>query len=41
VLFRSIPSLHRHPAPAQTAVQVVLIGAGIAVIALVRHALDH
>jgi zinc and cadmium transporter len=36
-----IPSLHRHPAPAQTAVQVVLIGAGIAVIALVRHALDH
>jgi len=36
-----IPSLHRHPAPAQTAVQVVLIGAGIAVIALVRHALEH
>jgi zinc and cadmium transporter len=35
-----IPSLHRHPAPAQTAVQVVLIGAGIAVIAIVHYALE-
>jgi len=36
-----IPSLHRHPAPAQTAVQVVLIGAGIAVIAIVHYALER
>jgi zinc and cadmium transporter len=35
-----IPSLHRHPAPAQTAVQVLLIGAGIAVIAIVHYALE-
>ena len=36
-----IPSLHRHPAPAQTAVQVVLIGAGVAVIAIVHYALER
>ena len=36
-----IPSLHRHPAPAQTAAQVVLIGAGIAVIAIVHYALER
>jgi zinc and cadmium transporter len=36
-----IPSLHRHPAPAQTALQLVLIGAGIAIIGLVHVALEH
>jgi zinc and cadmium transporter len=36
-----IPSLHRHPAPAQTALQLALIGVGIAIIALVHVALEH
>ena len=36
-----IPSLHRHPEPAQTAVQVVLIGAGVAVIAIVHYVLER
>jgi zinc and cadmium transporter len=36
-----IPSLHRHPAPAQTALQLVLIGVGIAIIALAHVALEH
>ena len=36
-----IPSLHRHPAPAQTALQIVLIGVGIAIIGLVHVALEH
>jgi zinc and cadmium transporter len=35
-----IPSLHRHPAPAQTALQLVLIGVGIAIIAIVHLALE-
>ena len=36
-----IPSLHRHPAPAQTALQLGLIGIGIAIIAVVHTALEH
>ena len=36
-----IPSLHRHPAPAQTAMQLALIGAGIGIIGLVHVALEH
>ena len=36
-----IPSLHRHPAPAQTARQLVLIGIGIGLIALVHFALEN
>jgi zinc and cadmium transporter len=36
-----IPSLHLHPAPAQTALQLALIGVGIAIIALVHVALEH
>jgi len=36
-----IPSLHRHPAPAQTALQLALIGIGIAIIAAVHTALEH
>jgi zinc and cadmium transporter len=36
-----IPSLHRHPAPAQTALQLTLIGVGVAVIAVVHTALEH
>src|SRR5450755_3602873 len=31
-----IPSLHRHPAPAQTVLQLALIGVGIAIIAIVH-----
>ena len=36
-----IPSLHRHPAPAATAQQLLLIGIGIALIAAVHRALEH
>jgi zinc and cadmium transporter len=36
-----IPSLHRHPAPAQTVLQLVLIGVGIAIIAIVHFALER
>ncbi len=36
-----IPSLHRHPAPAQTAEQLALIGVGIALIAAAHAALEH
>ncbi len=36
-----IPSLHRHPAPAQTILQLALIGVGIAIIAIVHLALEH
>jgi zinc and cadmium transporter len=36
-----IPSLHRHPAPAQTVLQLALIGVGIAIIAVVHLALEH
>jgi len=36
-----IPSLHQHPAPAQTAVQLLLIGIGIGIIGLVHVALEH
>jgi zinc and cadmium transporter len=36
-----IPSLHRHPAPAQTVLQLALIGVGIAIIAIVHLALEH
>ena len=36
-----IPSLHRHPAPAQTALQLTLIGVGIAIIAVVHLALER
>jgi zinc and cadmium transporter len=36
-----IPSLHRHPAPAQTAQQLLLIGIGIAIIAGVHFALER
>jgi len=36
-----IPSLHRHPAPAQTALQLLLIGVGIGLIGLVHVALEH
>jgi len=36
-----IPSLHRHPAPAQTVGQLLLIGVGIALIAIVHVALEH
>lgn len=36
-----IPSLHRHPAPAQTVRQLLLIGVGIALIAIVHVALEH
>ena len=36
-----IPSLHRHPAPAQTALQLTLIGIGVALIAVVHSALEH
>jgi zinc and cadmium transporter len=35
-----IPSLHRHPAPAQTALQLALIGVGIAIIAIVHVVLE-
>lgn len=35
-----IPSLHRHPAPTQTFLQLVLIGVGIAIIAMVHLALE-
>ena len=36
-----IPSLHRHPAPAQTAAQLALIGVGVAIIAIVHVALER
>ena len=36
-----IPSLHRHPAPAQTAQQLALIGIGIALIAVAHAALKE
>jgi len=36
-----IPSLHRHPAPAQTALQLVLIGVGISIIAFVHFVLER
>ncbi len=36
-----IPSLHRHPAPAQTVLQLALIGVGIAIIAVVHFALER
>jgi zinc and cadmium transporter len=36
-----IPSLHRHPAPAQTALQLTLIGIGVALIAVVHSALER
>jgi zinc and cadmium transporter len=36
-----IPSLHRHPEPEHTARQLLLIGLGIALIALVHFALEH
>jgi zinc and cadmium transporter len=36
-----IPSLHRHPAPAQTVLQLVLIGVGISIIAIVHLALER
>ncbi|HEY7944874.1 MAG: ZIP family metal transporter [Burkholderiales bacterium] len=36
-----IPSLHRHPAPAATAQQLLLIGIGIALIAVVHFALER
>jgi zinc and cadmium transporter len=36
-----IPSLHRHPAPGETAQQLALIGVGIAIIAVAHIALEH
>jgi zinc and cadmium transporter len=36
-----IPSLHRHPAPGDTARQLALIGVGIAIIAIAHVALEH
>jgi zinc and cadmium transporter len=36
-----IPSLHRHAAPAQTLQQLLLIGIGIAIIAVVHVVLEH
>ncbi|HXX86430.1 MAG TPA: ZIP family metal transporter [Casimicrobiaceae bacterium] len=36
-----IPSLHRRPEPAQTALQLALIGVGIGIIGLVHVALEH
>jgi zinc and cadmium transporter len=36
-----IPSLHRHAAPAQTLQQLLLIGIGIAIIAVVHLMLEH
>jgi zinc and cadmium transporter len=36
-----IPSLHRHPAPGETAQQLALIGVGIAIIAVAHVALEH
>jgi zinc and cadmium transporter len=36
-----IPSLHRHPAPRETAQQLALIGVGIAIIAVAHAALEH
>jgi zinc and cadmium transporter len=36
-----IPSLHRHAAPAQTLQQLLLIGIGIAIIAVVHLVLEH
>ena len=36
-----IPSLHRRPEPLETVKQSALIGAGIAVVALVGVLLDH
>ncbi len=36
-----IPSLHRHPAPGETAQQLALIGVGIAIIAIAHFALKH
>jgi zinc and cadmium transporter len=36
-----IPSLHRHPAPGETAQQLALIGVGIAIIAVAHFALEH
>jgi len=36
-----IPSLHRHPSPGDTARQLVLIGVGIAIIAIAHVALEH
>lgn len=36
-----IPSLHRHPAPSETASQLSLIGVGIALIAVVHFALER
>ena len=36
-----IPSLHRRPEPAETARQMLAIGLGIAVIAVVHALLEH
>jgi zinc and cadmium transporter len=36
-----IPSLHRLPAPGETARQLALIGVGIAIIAIAHVALEH
>ena len=36
-----IPSLHRRPEPVETAKQLMLIGLGIAVIAIAHVALEH
>jgi zinc and cadmium transporter len=36
-----IPSLHRHPAPGDTARQLALIGVGIAIIAIAHVVLEH
>lgn len=36
-----IPSLHRHPAPGDTARQLALIGVGISIIAVAHVALEH
>jgi zinc and cadmium transporter len=36
-----IPSLHRHPAPGDTARQLALIGVGISIIAIAHVALEH
>jgi zinc and cadmium transporter len=36
-----IPSLHRRPEPMETAGQVLAIGLGVAIIALMHVALEH